>query len=357
MPRPVDAAMIQFDATSHDSQTTYSDHSNTEETPNVKGKPGLNSVHQITTLRQAISFARQTHDPYPMPRPVDAAMIQFDATSHDSPITYSDHSNTEETPNAKGKPGLNSVHQITTLRQAILFETPNAKGKPGLNSVHQITTLRQAISFARQKRDPYPMPRPVDAAMIQFDATSHESPTTYSDHSNTEETPNAKGKPGLNSVHQITTLRQAISFARQTNDPYPMPRPVDAAMIQFDATSHDSPITYSDHSNTEETPNATGKPGHSKVCLDSFSITKLGWGLRIKWARQITSWGTGQIPQSLKPATPENPSTPPGDAGSLPSAADLVRVRKIRSPPGHDSFLSPDLYFPLATVRKSLSLR
>ncbi|KAL7670493.1 hypothetical protein ACOME3_005428 [Neoechinorhynchus agilis] len=105
MPRPVDAAMIQFDATSHDSPTTYSDHSNTEETPNAKGKPGLNSVHQITTLRQAISFARQTHDPYPMPRPVDAAMIQFDATSHDSPTTYSDHSNTEETPNAKGKPG------------------------------------------------------------------------------------------------------------------------------------------------------------------------------------------------------------------------------------------------------------
>ncbi|KAL7670492.1 hypothetical protein ACOME3_005427 [Neoechinorhynchus agilis] len=300
-----DAAMIQSaQITSHDSSTTYSDHSNTEETPNAKGKPDLNSVHQITTLRQAISFARQAHDPYPMPRPVDAAMIQFDATSHDSPITYSDHSNTEETPNAKGKPGLNSVHQITTLRQAISFarqtndpypmprpvdaamiqfdatshdspttysdhsnpeEAPNAKGKPGLNSVHQITTLRQAISFARQTHDPYPMPRPVDAAMIQFDATSHDSPITYSDHSNTEETPNAKGKPGLNSVHQITTLRQAISFARQTHDPYPMPRPADAAMIQFDATSHDSPITYSDHSNTEETPNAKGKPGLNSV--------------------------------------------------------------------------------------------
>ncbi|KAL7671793.1 hypothetical protein ACOME3_006696 [Neoechinorhynchus agilis] len=224
-------------------------------------------------------------------------MIQFDATSQDSPTTYSDPSGT--------------------------VETPNATGTPGLNSVHEITTLGQAISFARQTHDPYPMSRPVAAAMIQFDATSQDSPTTYSDPSGTVETPNATGTPGLNSVHEITTLGQAISFARQTHDPYA------AAMIQFDATSQDSSTTYSDQSNAEETPNATGAPGLSKglcpVCLDSFSITKFGV-LRIHGPVKSRCGGSGQIPRSLKTATPENPSTLPDDAGSLPSAADLVRV-------------------------------
>ncbi|KAL7669329.1 hypothetical protein ACOME3_009991 [Neoechinorhynchus agilis] len=47
-----------------------------------------------------------------MSRPVDAAMIQFDATSHDRPTAYSVQSNTEETHNASGTPGISIVNPI-----------------------------------------------------------------------------------------------------------------------------------------------------------------------------------------------------------------------------------------------------